>query len=459
MKPDAVTTPAALQAAAAEPGLGAFGGDPWWIILIKAVAIFVFLMVCVLMMIMADRKVMGRMQQRHGPNRMGPWGLLQSLFDGVKLSLKEDVIPRNVDRLVYIAAPMIAAVPAFIGFSVIPLGPEVSMFGVETRLQLTDLPVAALVVLGTAAIGVYGIVLGGWASQSPYALLGGLRASAQVISYEIAMGLSFVAVFMLAGTLTTSGIVAAQQELWFAVLLLPSFLIYLVTMVGETNRLPFDLAEGEGEIVGGFMTEYGSMKFTMFFLAEYVNMVTVAAVSVTFFLGGWYAPPPITMFWEGANAGWWPLLWWLLKFLVVMFLFIWLRGSLPRIRYDQLMQLGWKILIPVQLVWITAVAAVRLMVSEQAPVGATVAVGAAFALVTVGAIAAWARSVKRRRAAEAAERAEELRAMAADPDRGGFPVPPLRAAHYGSTVAAEPPLHTAPAPAGSPAKREEVTGA
>ncbi|WP_017538089.1 MULTISPECIES: NADH-quinone oxidoreductase subunit NuoH [Nocardiopsis] len=458
MKPDAATAAAWQAAQAADPALEAFGGDPWWITLIKALAVFVFLMLSVLMMIMADRKVMGRMQQRHGPNRMGPWGLLQSLFDGVKLSLKEDVIPRNVDRLVYIAAPMIAAVPAFIGFSVIPIGPEVSMFGVTTPLQLTDLPVAALVVLGTAAIGVYGIVLGGWASQSPYALLGGLRASAQVISYEIAMGLSFVAVFMLSGTLTTSGIVDAQQDLWFAVVLLPSFLIYLVTMVGETNRLPFDLAEGEGEIVGGFMTEYGSMKFTMFFLAEYVNMVTVAAVSVTFFLGGWYAPPPLTAVWEGANAGYWPALWWLLKFMAVMFLFIWLRGSLPRIRYDQLMKLGWKVLIPIQLVWITAVAAVRLMVNEDAPVAATAAVGAAFALVTAAALAAWVRAAKRRAAAEAAERAEELRAMAEDPARGGFPVPPLRAAHYGSSVPAEP-SPTAPAPAGKPAKREEVTGA
>ncbi|MDA0565746.1 NADH-quinone oxidoreductase subunit NuoH [Streptomonospora sp. S1-112] len=440
----------------AEPGLGAFGTDPWWITLIKALVIFVFLMVCVLMMIMADRKVMGRMQQRHGPNRFGPLGLLQSLADGVKLSLKEDVIPRGVDRVVYIAAPMIAAVPAFIAFSVIPVGPEVTMFGVQTPLQLTDLPIAALVVLATAAIGVYGIVLGGWASQSPYALLGGLRASAQVISYEIAMGLSFVAVFMYSGTLTTSGIVEAQRPLWFAVILLPSFLIYLVTMIGETNRLPFDLAEGEGEIVGGFMTEYGSMKFTMFFLAEYVNMVTVAAVSVTFFLGGWLAPPPITSFWAGANEGYWPILWWLVKFLAVMFLFIWVRGSLPRIRYDQLMQLGWKILIPVQLVWITAVAVVRILLNEGAPIGAVAAVVAGFALVVVAAVYGFARSARRRRAAEAAERQEELRLMRDDPAYGGFPVPPQNAPHYGSSVPAEGPRSGARVPHD---KREEVTGA
>lgn len=441
---------------AAEAQLDAFGSDPWWITLIKALAIFVFLMVCVLMMIMADRKVMGRMQQRHGPNRFGPLGLLQSLADGVKLSLKEDVIPRGVDRPIYIAAPMIAAVPAFMAFSVIPVGPEVSLFGVQTPLQLTDLPIAALVVLGTAAVGVYGIVLGGWASQSPYALLGGLRASAQVISYEIAMGLSVVAVFMYSGTLTTSGIVEAQQSVWFAVILLPSFLIYLVTMVGETNRLPFDLAEGEGELVGGFMTEYGSMKFTMFFLAEYVNMVTVAAVSVTFFLGGYLAPPPLTMFWAGASAGWWPVLWWLLKFLFVMFLFIWLRGSVPRIRYDQLMQLGWKILIPVQLVWITAVASVRILVNEGAPAGAVAAVVAAFAVATVAVLAGWARSARRRRETEAAERREELRLMRDDPAYGGFPVPPASAPHYGSSVPAEGPRY---APRAPDEKREEVTGA
>jgi NADH-quinone oxidoreductase subunit H len=450
-------TPHALTAAAAvadaEPGLDAFGGDPWWITLIKALAIFVFLMVCVLMMIMADRKVMGRMQQRHGPNRFGPLGLLQSLADGVKLSLKEDLIPRGVDRMVYIAAPVIAAVPAFLAFSVIPVGPEVSMFGVTTPLQLTDLPIAALLVLATAAIGVYGIVLGGWASQSPYALLGGLRASAQVISYEIAMGLSFVAVFMYSGTLTTSGIVEAQRPIWFAVILLPSFLIYLVTMIGETNRLPFDLAEGEGEIVGGFMTEYGSMKFTMFFLAEYVNMVTVAAVSVTFFLGGWLAPPPITSFWPGANEGWWPALWWLAKFLGVMFLFIWVRGSVPRIRYDQLMQLGWKILIPVQLVWITAVAAIRILTNEGAPPAAPAAVVVLFLLVIGGAALGARRSARRRREAQAVEHAEELRLMREDPTYGGFPVPPATLPHYGSSVPAEEPR---PTPTG---KREEVTGA
>ncbi|MBB6120934.1 NADH-quinone oxidoreductase subunit NuoH [Nocardiopsis algeriensis] len=459
-------TPVATSVAhlASEETLGAFGNDPWWITAIKALAIFVFLMVCVLMMIMADRKVMGRMQQRHGPNRMGPFGLLQSLFDGIKLSLKEDLIPRGVDRFVYIAAPAIAAVPAFIAFSVIPIGPEVSMFGVVTPLQLTDLPIAALVVLATAALGVYGFVLGGWASQSPYALLGGLRASAQVISYEIAMGLSFVAVFIMSGTLTTSGIVAAQSNLWFGVLLLPSFLVYLVTMIGETNRLPFDLAEGEGEIVGGFMTEYGSMKFTMFFLAEYVNMCTVAAMSVTLFLGGWHAPPGVSAIIPGANEGWLPALWWLLKFIGVMFLFIWARGSLPRVRYDQLMKLGWKVLIPIQLVWITAVAVVRMLVLDGASGAVIAAVVAGFTAATLAAFYAWLRHVRRERAEEARQRAENARRAHEDPAFGGFPVPPSTAPHYGASVLAEPPRTGAgPTPRAVPAaerskQKGEVTG-
>ena len=211
-------------------------------------------------------------------------------------------------------------------------------------------------------------------------LLGGLRASAQVISYEIAMGLSFIAVFIYAGTLSTSGIVEAQQNIWFAVILFPSFVIYLITMIGETNRLPFDLPEGEGELVGGFMTEYSSMKFTMFFLAEYVNMVTVSAMSVTLFLGGYLAPPPITTFWPGANEGWWPALWWLIKFVCVMFLFVWVRGSLPRVRYDQLMKLGWKILIPIQLVWITAVAVIRVLNNQEYPGYVTAIVVGVFGL-------------------------------------------------------------------------------
>jgi NADH-quinone oxidoreductase subunit H len=207
-------------------------------------------------------------------------------------------------------------------------------------------------------VGIYGLVLAGWSSGSTYSLLGGLRSTAQVISYEIAMGLSFVAVFLYAGSMSTSQIVDAQTNLWYAVLLAPSFLIYLISMVGETNRAPFDLPEAEGELVGGFHTEYSSLKFALFFLAEYINMVTVSALATTLFLGGWRAPWPLSL-WSGANEGYWPVLWFFLKVCLLLFVFIWLRGTLPRLRYDQFMHFGWKILIPVALAWIVLIAIAR----------------------------------------------------------------------------------------------------
>jgi NADH-quinone oxidoreductase subunit H len=249
-------------------------------------------------------------------------------------------------------------VPAFLAFAVIPFGPVVSMFGHQTPLQLTDMPVAVLFILAIASIGIYGIVLGGWSSGSTYSLLGGLRSSAQMISYEVAMGLALVAVFLYAGSMSTSQIVAAQERLWFGIILIPSFVIYVIAMVGETNRAPFDLPEAEGELVGGFHTEYSSLKFALFFLAEYINMVTVSAVATTLFLGGWRAPWPLSL-WDGANSGWWPVLWFLGKVLCFIFLFIWLRGTLPRLRYDQFMKFGWKRLIPISLVWIVAVSVIR----------------------------------------------------------------------------------------------------
>ena len=307
--------------AAAEPTLASFYHQPWWLVIIKVLFIFIFLVLVTLFMIWAERRVIGRMQQRPGPNRAGKFGLLQSLMDGIKLALKEDIVPLQVDKLLFWLAPAIAAIPAFISFAIIPFGPEVSIFGVQTPLQLTDLPVAVLLVLAMSSMGVYGIVLAGWSSGSPYPLLGGLRSSAQVISYEIAMGLSFVAVFLYAGSLSTTQIVSAQAgsssefhwfgatlhyPSWFAVLLFPSFVIYLITMVGETNRLPFDLPEGEGELVAGFHTEYSSLKFALFYLAEYINMTTVAGLATTLFLGGWRAPWPISV-WSGANSGWYPM--------------------------------------------------------------------------------------------------------------------------------------------------------
>lgn len=275
--------------------LSMFGRDPWWLVVVKAVFCFAFLMITVLFSIVWERKVVAWMQLRIGPNRHGPWGMLQSLADGIKLMLKEDVIVKRADKVVYVLAPIVAAIPAFMAIAVIPFGPagnEISIFGQRTTMQLTDLPIAMLYILAVASVGIYGIVLAGWSSGSTYPLLGGLRSAAQMISYEIAMGAAFASVFLYSGSMSTSAIVEAQQDRWYIVLLPVSFVIYIVTMVGETNRAPFDMPESEGDLVGGFNTEYSSIKFAMFMLAEYVNMVTVSAVSVTLFLGGWRAPGP-----------------------------------------------------------------------------------------------------------------------------------------------------------------------
>jgi len=340
-------------------GLSAFGHDPVWVVIVKAVLIFLILVLLTLFNIWWERRVVARMQHRIGPNVHGPFGLLQSLADGVKLALKEDILPKAADRAVYFLAPVIAVIPAFLTFSVIPFGPEVNFFGERTPLQLTDMPVAVLFVMAIASIGIYGIVLGGWSSGSTYSLLGGLRSSAQMISYEVSMGLALVAVFLYAGSMSTSEIVAAQDKLWFGLILAPSFVIYVISMIGETNRAPFDLPEAEGELVGGFHTEYSSLKFALFFLAEYINMATVSALATTLFLGGWHAPFWIDEFWAGANSGYWPFVWFMGKVLFFIFIFIWLRGSLPRLRYDQFMHFGWKRLIPISLLWIIAVAAIR----------------------------------------------------------------------------------------------------
>lgn len=426
------------------PTLADFGKDPLWISIIKALFIFVFLMLGVLFGVWTERKLISRMQHRYGPNRAGKFGLLQSVADGIKMGLKEDILPRTVDKVIYVMAPVIIAVPAFLSFAVIPFGPMVSMFGVRTPLQLTDLPVAVLVVLAMASIGVYGIVLAGWGSRSPYAVLGGLRSTAQVISYEIAMGLSFVAVFIFAGTLSTSEIVNAQASggtwhvlgldvplpSWYAVLLIPSFLIYVITMLGETNRVPFDLPEGEGELVGGFHTEYSSsLKFAMFMLAEYVNIFTVSALSITLFLGGWRAPFPISL-WDGANTGWWPMLWFFIKLVLVFSFFIWVRASLPRIRYDQLMAFGWKVLIPLNLAWILLVASFRALrvPGEQRTL---VMVIAAVVVISCLAIYFWFDTAnQRRREAQAEEVRAEFEQLGEEPAAGGFPVPALDLPHY-----------------------------
>jgi NADH-quinone oxidoreductase subunit H len=439
-----MTTVLAASASSASAGTGptlaSFNYTPWWLVLLKVVVIFVFLLLTTLLAIWAERRVLGRMQNRPGPNRAGPFGILQSLLDGIKLALMEDIVPRGVDKVLFVLAPAVSAIPAFISLSIIPFGPEVSIAGVHTPLQLSDLSVAVLLVLAMSSMGVYGIVLAGWASASPYSLLGALRSSAQVISYEIAMGLAFVPVFLYAGSLSTTAIVQSQANggefhwfgailhypSWYVILLLPSFLIYLVTMVGETNRLPFDLPEGEGELVAGYHTEYSSLKFALFYLAEYINMTTVSALATTLFLGGWRAPWPISV-WSGANHGWWPLLWFTGKLVGFIFFFFWLRASLPRIRYDQLMKLGWKVLIPTALAWTLIIATLRVWRREGGSTGIYVVA----ALIVAALLALWfSWEMSAQRKARQEEEEEEALAEHEREHGPAFPVPPIDLPHY-----------------------------
>jgi NADH-quinone oxidoreductase subunit H len=398
--------------------LAKFGHDVWWIMMIKVLVIFAFLMVITLFNIWFERRAVSWMQQRVGPNRVGPQGLLQSLADGIKLMLKEDIIPKNADKMVFVLAPVLSATGAFLAFSVIPIGPEVSIGGHHTVLQLTDSPIAVLFILAAASSAIYGIVLAGWSSGSTYPLLGGLRSTAQMISYELAMSMAFVAVFLYSGSMSTSEIVAAQQNLWFGVALLPSFVVYVIAMVGETNRPPFDLPEAEGELVGGFHTEYSSIKFALFFLGEYIALTTVSALAVTMFLGGWMAPWPLGgPIWPGANENWWPVLWFLGKLMAFVFFFIWLRGTLPRMRYDQFMQFGWKVLIPASVAWILLVATIQGVRNQGYDVRNIVLVAAgAIVVVLVG---TWIWELTQR------QPVEESGQEAFDPYAGGFPVPPL----------------------------------
>ncbi len=415
--------------------LSAFFNDPWWVVLIKALFAFVLLLLLTLFTIWYERRIVAFMQQRKGPNMNGPFGLLQSLADGMKLMFKEDFTPTAADKLVFMLAPFVVAVPAITAFAVIPMAGEVRIpfTDITTPLQVTDLPVSVLFIVAIASIGVYGIVLAGWSSGSTYALLGALRSSAQVISYEVAMGLALVAVFLFAGSLSTSEIVAQQAEpvsflgvevpLWYAVQLVPSFLIYLISMVGETNRAPFDLPEAEGELVGGFHTEYSSMRFAMFFMAEYMNMITVSALATTLFLGGWHAPLPFNL-WPETDTGYMGLLWFVLKVVLVLFIFIWLRGTLPRLRYDQFMRFGWRWLIPISLVWIVLVAVLRVGRTEgwfSSPVFLAVA-GAAF-VVLLG-ISFFGGGEQPAAEGAASGRSVEKPAEF-DAFSGGYPVPPM----------------------------------
>jgi NADH-quinone oxidoreductase subunit H len=415
---------------AADPTLSDFNQLIWWLVLLKVAIVFLFLLLVTMFMIWLERRVVGRMQNRPGPNRAGPFGLLQPVADAIKLALKEDIVPRTADKLVFVIAPVLSAAPAFISFAIIPWGPEVSIFHHHTPLQLADLPVAVLLVLAMSSIGVYGLVLAGWASGAPYSLLGALRSAAQVISYEIAMGLAFVAVFLYAGSLSTTAIVSAQQHEWYAWLLPVSFVVYLFTMVGETNRLPFDLPEGDGELVAGYHTETSSLKFAMFYLAEYNNMTTVAALATTLFLGGWRAPWPLSL-WAGANSNWWPVLWFVIKVFILLFCYIWLRGTLPRIRYDQLMAIGWKVLIPVSIVWILLIATVRAWRLDTHNTIPYVVGGVVLVIIIVLA-SMWDTGAQQRAARFAAAESESAGEAGRDAPYGAgtFPVPPLDLPHY-----------------------------
>jgi NADH-quinone oxidoreductase subunit H len=330
-----------------------------WILLVARVVIVFFgLLISVLLYIWMERKVIADMQTRVGPMRAGPRGILVTLADGIKLFFKEGITPTAVDRPVYALAPVLAMFPAFLAFAIIPFGTSVTLFGREIPFQLADLNIGILWILAMTSIGVYSVVLAGWSSGSNYPLLGGVRSSAQLISYEVGMGLALVAVLMYSGELRMSEIVAAQDTVWNVIPQFPAFVVFLICGLAETNRPPFDLAEAESELVAGFHTEYSGIKFAMFFLGEYVNTVTVAAVATTLFLGGWRGPAPDFLPWL------WPLLWFLLKVTAIIYVFILVRGTLPRMRYDRLMNFGWKVLIPFGLLWVLVTGAVVVLPQE-----------------------------------------------------------------------------------------------
>ncbi len=326
------------------------------IVLIKVLVVFGALMVSVMLMIWFERKVISDMQSRIGPNRAGPFGIAQTLADGIKLFFKEDLIPDKADRFVFKLAPYLTIIPAFLAFAIVPIGGEVTLGGHTFELQLADPPMGILFLLAMSAIAVYGVMLAGWSSGSKYPLLGSVRASAQMISYEAALGMTVVMVVLVTGSLSTRAIVNAQaQHLWqwnvIRLAVIP-FLIFFIAVVAETNRPPFDLVEADQELVGGFHTEYSSIRFALFFLAEFMNTITMSAITVTLFFGGPDGPIP-----HIAHIEWiWPILWFLGKTIVFLFVFVWLRAALPRLRYDQLMDLGWKRLIPLSLGWLLVVA-------------------------------------------------------------------------------------------------------
>lgn len=348
------------------------GGDPLFaegvdltVVLIvagKALLTFAVLLVAVLFMVWFERKVISDMQNRVGPDKAGKWGILQSLADGIKLFFKEDLLPDQADRRVFRLAPYLAAVPAFLSFAIVPLGGVVTIAGRETRLQLADPPIGILFLLAMSSVAVYGVMLAGWSSGSKYPLLGSVRASAQMVSYEAALALSVAAAVLSSGSLVMSEIVDQQARAGIGGFLpgwnvlqtafIP-FFIFLIAATAELNRPPFDLVEAEQELVGGFHTEYSSVRFALFYLAEFMNTVTMSAIAVTLFLGGPAGPVFGFLPWL------WPILWFVAKTFVFLFMYVWFRATLPRLRYDQLMDLGWKVLIPLALLWLLVLAGMR----------------------------------------------------------------------------------------------------
>ncbi|MFU8839680.1 MAG: complex I subunit 1/NuoH family protein [Nitriliruptoraceae bacterium] len=371
--------------------------QPLWVPLFQAVVVFAYYLLITAVLIWAERRVVARMQSRLGPNRIGPFGAFQTLVDGVKMFFKEDLTPGMVNRTIYTVAPVVGVIAGFLSIAVIPIGGEVTLFGETFTLVVADLSIGVLWILALGSIHVYSVFLAGWSSNSPYPLMGGIRSSAQMISYEIAQGLAVASVIIYTGSLRVSDIVAAQSGPgfldgipgWYVIPLFPAFLVFLIGMVAEAGRPPFDLAEAEGELVGGFNTEYSGMRFGMFMLAEFMSVVTMSAIVVTLFFGG----PAGPTFGLPDSVAWiMPILWFFLKVCVFIFLFILLRGALPRYRYDRLMALGWKVLIPVGLVW-TMVTATFVLIDETGglPVGTRLGLGAAAVVVLLGVLLAGTR--------------------------------------------------------------------
>jgi NADH-quinone oxidoreductase subunit H len=402
-----------LSVLAVDPLLeGGIGLAEVLIVVLKTLVAFGLLLVSVILMIWFERKVLSDLQNRIGPNKAGPWGILQTLADGLKLIMKEDLIPDKADRRVFILAPFLSAVPAFVTFAVVPIAGgfdgerfgSVRLFGHDTYLQLADPPIGVLLILAMSSIAVYGVMLAGWSSGSKWPLLGAVRGTGQMVSYEAALGLAVVAVVLLAGSLSTHDIVVTQAgdgyDLFGAIPIprwnvlatgVVPFVVFLIAATAELNRPPFDLVEAEQELVGGFQTEYSSFRFALFYLAEFMNTITMSAIIVTLFFGG---PAGPVWFGPGWLSG---LIWFSLKLFVFLFIFVWTRATLPRFRYDQLMSIGWKVLIPLALGWILLLAAINIGRDEDWNMAAVVAVTLAVLVVAWGALSAAVDMARRRR--------------------------------------------------------------